>query len=213
MPIHEDVAQAVVAGQDKKLPELIESALAEGVSANAILSEGLLAGMAEVGRRFSACEFFIPEVLVSAEAMKVGMNILRPHLAEQGIKPFASAVIGTVKGDLHDIGKTIVSTMLEGAGFEVIDLGVNVPAERFIETCRSRQVDLIGVSALLTTTMPEMANTVKLLKSQLDACPLVIVGGAPVTRDFADQIGADGYGQDAAAGADIARRLCLQRQA
>lgn len=211
MPVLEDIANAVVVGRDEDVPGLIEQALNDGVSAKSILNEGLLAGMTEVGRRFSSCEYFIPEVLVAAEAMKAGTSLLKPHLAQLGNKPVATALIGTVKGDLHDIGKTLVSNMLEGAGFEVIDLGVDVPPERFAETCSSREINLIAVSALLTTTMSEMERTVSFLKSQLDPCPFVIVGGAPVTQEFADRIGADGYGRDAASGAEVARRLCLQK--
>lgn len=210
MSVLEEVNKAVLTGKDEVMPALMNQALAEGIPANQILQEGLLAGMSEIGRLFRECEYFIPEVLVSAGAMKAAMQVLRPHLAAQGVKAFATAIIGTVKGDLHDIGKSLVAMMLEGAGFEVVDLGVDVPAERFVETCRSRPVDLVAISALLTTTMPEMVGTVRLLRQELGSSVRIMVGGSPVTLEFAVQIGADGYGKDAATGADVARQLCTK---
>lgn len=205
----EAIASAVLNGQDEEIPDLIREALAAGLPAGQILNEGLLAGMAEVGRRFRENECFIPEVLVAAMAMKEGIKVLQPHLTRQGVRPVATAAIGTVKGDLHDIGKNIVATMLQGAGFEVIDLGVDVPAERFVDACRTRPVQLVAISALLTTTMPQMAHVVSLLRRELDPCPRIIIGGSPVTQAYADEIGADGYGRDAATGAEVARKLCL----
>ena len=210
MSILEDVTQAVLEGKDEGIATMVTAALAEGIAADRILSEGLLAGMSEVGRRFRECEYFIPEVLVSAGAMKEAMRVLRPQLAAQGVKAFATAIIGTVKGDLHDIGKSLVAMMLEGAGFEVVDLGVDVSADKFVEACRSQPVDLVAISALLTTTMPEMVGTVKKLRQELNPVPRIIVGGSPVTQAFADQIGADGFGRDAATGAEVARRLCTR---
>jgi 5-methyltetrahydrofolate--homocysteine methyltransferase len=141
--------------------------------------------------------------------MKAGLAVLQPHLTSEGVRPLATAVIGTVKGDLHDIGKGLVATMLVGAGFEVVDLGVDVPADKFVAACREREVQLVALSALLTTTMPEMKNVVARIKADLAPAPRVIVGGAPVTQGYAEEIGADGYGRDAASGAEVARRLCI----
>ena len=211
MSILEQISQSIIDYQEQATSELTEKALAEGLSAKQILEEGLLTGMAEVGRRFRDGEYFIPEVLIAAEAMKAGTTLLKPHLARDGTKPLATAVVGTVKGDLHDIGKNLVATMLEGAGFEVIDLGVDVSAEKFVEACRERSVHLVGLSALLTTTMPAMETIVKQLREQLSPCPVILVGGAPLTEEYAKQIGADGYGRDAATGADLAKEFCLKR--
>ncbi len=208
-PVLQDLAQAIINGDEEAAPRLVQAALDASVSPRDILHTGLLEAMSEVGRRFRECEYFIPEVLVSAGAMKAGLSVLRPHLAREGVRAGATAVIGTVKGDLHDIGKGLVATMLEGAGFEVVDLGVDVAPEKFVRACRERPVQLVAVSALLTTTMPEIGNVVRHVKSELSPAPRVIVGGAPVTQEYAEQIGADGYGRDAATGAEVARRLCL----
>jgi len=205
------IANALINFDEQTTAKLVQQALAEGLAAKQILEEGLLAGMAEVGRRFRDGEYFVPEVLVAAEAMKAGTTLLKPHLVRQGVKPAATAIIGTVKGDLHDIGKNLVATMLEGAGFEVVDLGVDVAAEKFVEACRARAVQLVGLSALLTTTMPMMAEIVKALHEQLDASPVILIGGAPVTEAYVQEIGADGYGRDAATGAELAKQLCLKR--
>ena len=211
MSVLSQIAQAVIDGDEQQAPKLVEQALSDGVAAKEVLQDGLLAGMTEVGRRFRDGEFFIPEVLIAAEAMKAGMEVLRPHLVAQGVKAEATAVIGTVRGDLHDIGKHLVGTMLEGAGFEVVDLGVDVSAEKFIKACRERPVQLVAMSALLTTTMPQMETTVKQLREGLDPPPAIIIGGAPVTQAYADQIGADGYGRDAATGAEVAKGLCFRK--
>jgi 5-methyltetrahydrofolate--homocysteine methyltransferase len=213
MSVLEALQQAVIVGDDEQVPGLVTQALDAGLPADQVLKAGLLAGMAEVGRRFRECEYFIPEVLVAAGAMKAGTELLRPHLARQGVKPLATAAIGTVKGDLHDIGKSLVATMLEGAGFEVVDLGVDVSADQFVEACRARPIDLVALSALLTTTMPEMPEIVRRLRSELNPPPRIIIGGSPVTQEYADRIGADGYGRDAATGAEVARRLCLAGKA
>jgi len=207
----EKIADSIINFSEQDAPGFVEEALSQGMSARQILDEGLLTGMAEVGRRFRDGEYFVPEVLVAAEAMKAAMTILKPHLAKQGIKPQATAAIGTVKGDLHDIGKNLVATMLEGAGFEVLDLGVDVPAEKFVDACREHDVQLVGLSALLTTTMPIMADIVKTLRDQLDSPPVILIGGAPVTDAYAQEIGADGYGRDAATGAELAKQLCLKK--
>jgi 5-methyltetrahydrofolate--homocysteine methyltransferase len=207
----EQIANALINCDEQTTAKLVEQALSEGLPPKQILDDGLLAGMSEVGRRFRDGEYFVPEVLIAAEAMKAGTAILAPHLVRQGVKAAATAIIGTVKGDLHDIGKNLVATMLEGAGFEVVDLGVDVPAGKFVETCRARSVQLVGLSALLTTTMPMMAEIVRALREQLDASPVILIGGAPVTETYAREIGADGYGRDAATGAELAKQLCLKR--
>lgn len=207
----ERIAESIIRCDEQAASGLVEQALAEGLSAKQILEEGLLAGMTEVGRLFRDGEYFIPEVLIAAEAMKLGTGILKPHLVAQGVKAAATAVIGTVRGDLHDIGKNLLATMLEGAGFEVVDLGVDVPAEKFVEVCRGQAVQMVGLSALLTTTMPAMAEIVTELRGRLDAPPVIMIGGAPVTEAYAHQIGADGYGRDAASGAELAKQLCFKQ--
>ncbi len=207
MSLLEQIAQAVIDGDEVAAPKLTQQAIAAGTPARSVLNDGLLKGMTEVGRRFREGEYFVPEVLIAAEAMKAGTAVLKPHLAQQGVKPEATAVIGTVRGDLHDIGKNLVATMLEGAGFEVVDLGVDVPAEKFVEACRRQKVDVVAMSALLTTTMPMMEESVKKLKAELQPAPVILIGGAPVTQDYADKIGASGYGRDAATGAELARSL------
>jgi len=208
MSIVEQLAEAVINGDETATPRLIEEGLAAGIAPGDLLNQGLLKGMTEVGRRFREGEYFVPEVLVAAEAMKAGTAVLKPHLAQAGVRPEATAVIGTVRGDLHDIGKNLVATMLEGAGFEVIDLGVDVPPEKFVEACRQRPVQLVGMSALLTTTMPMMEETIKVLRAEVRPTPVLLVGGAPVTQEYADKIQADGYGRDAATGAELAKKLC-----
>lgn len=209
--ILKSLSDAIVNYDEQNVPKLVEQALAAGFPAKQILDEGLLVGMEEVGRRFRDGEYFIPEVLIAAEALKAGTAILKPQLVQQGVKAAAVAVVGTVRGDLHDIGKNLVATMLEGAGFEVIDLGVDVSAEKFIEACKHHQSNLVGLSALLTTTMPAMDGIVKQLRAELNPCPVILVGGAPLTEAYAKQIGADGYGRDAASGADLAKRLCIRK--
>ncbi len=205
----EAIAAAVREGNDERARELVREALAGGMAAERVLKQGLLAGMDEVGRLFREGEYFLPEVLVAADAMKAGMEVLQPRLLAENVRPEATAVVGTVAGDLHDIGKNLVAIMLQGAGFEVIDLGVDVPAEQFVAACRQRRPQLVGLSALLTTTMPQMETTVRQLRQELPDGPKIIIGGAPVTQKYADQIGADGYGRDAASGAELAKRLCL----
>lgn len=207
----ERIAEAVIGGDEVAAPTLVTQALAAELPARDVLYEGLLKGMTEVGRRFRDGEYFIPEVLVAAEAMKAGMGVLKPHLARAGVKPEHTAVIGTVRGDLHDIGKNLVATMLEGAGFEVIDLGVDVSPEKLIAACRDRKADVVGLSALLTTTMPMMEVAIRQMEAELNPRPAVIIGGAPITQEYADKIGADGYGPDAATGAELAKRLCRKR--
>ena len=207
------LSQAVIDGDDQSTPALVEQSLAEGTPAAEILQQGLLAGMTEVGRRFREGEYYIPDVLVAAEAMKAGVAVLRPHLLQAGVRPEFTAVVGTVQGDLHDIGKNLVATMLEGAGFDVVDLGVDVPAEQFVASCQAQRVHVVGLSALLTTTMAAMTETVAAIQRDIDPPPVILVGGAPVSDQFAAQIGADGYGRDAATGAELARQLCAARSA
>lgn len=204
----EQIAQAVIRGDEVAAPKLVSEAVAGGLAAREVLNDGLLKGMTEVGRLFRDGEYFIPEVLVAAEAMKAGTAVLKPHLVRAGVRPERTAVIGTVKGDLHDIGKNLVATMLEGAGFEVVDLGVDVAPEKFIAACRERKADVVAMSALLTTTMPMMEVSIRQMKSELQPLPVVLIGGAPITQDYADRIGASGYGPDAATGAELAKRLC-----
>ncbi len=208
MSVLEQIAQAVIGGDEIAAPRLVAEAVAAGLPARDILNEGLLKGMTEVGRLFRDGEYFIPEVLVAAEAMKAGTAVLKPHLAKAGVRPEHTAIVGTVKGDLHDIGKNLVATMLEGAGFEVVDLGVDVSPEKFIAACRDQKVDVVAMSALLTTTMPMMEVAIREMKASLNPMPVVLIGGAPLTQEYADRIGASGYGPDAATGAELAKRLC-----
>lgn len=188
----------------------VKKALDQELSAQEILNQGLLGGMDKVGKDFKAGELFIPEVLMCAKAMHAGLNVLRPLLVESGATMMGKIAVGTVAGDLHDIGKNLVSMMLVGAGFEVIDLGVNVPPEKFVETAISKGAQLIGMSALLTTTMPAMKTTIEaLIKAGVRDRVKVLVGGAPVTANFSNSIGADGYAPDAVSAVDMARELII----
>jgi 5-methyltetrahydrofolate--homocysteine methyltransferase len=208
MTIFEKIADEVQKGNSQTVEELVKEALSTEVSVEGILNDGLVEGMNIVGEKFKNNECFIPEVLVSAKAMKQGLEILKPFLAETNVKPLGKVVIGTIQGDLHDIGKNIVSMLLQGAGFEVIDLGADVPIDRFVESAKNEKADLVGMSALLITTMVNMKEVIRGLKEAgLKEDVKVIVGGAPVTRDFAVKIGADGYAPDAASGVDVAREL------
>jgi len=183
-------------------------AIDDGMSPKEILDDGLIAGMDIVGRDFKAGDLFIPEVLLCARAMHAGLKILRPLLAESGVPVQGKLVIGTVAGDLHDIGKNLVSMMFQGAGFEVIDLGTNVPPEKFVETVRAENADLVGMSALLTTTMPSMKATIDaFIQAGLRDKVKVLIGGAPVTAEYSEDIGADGFAPDAGAAVDAAREL------
>lgn len=187
---------------------LTEEALAAGIDPQKILSDGLIAGMDVAGGKFKRNEIFIPEMLVIAKAMNEALAILKPKLIEVGAKPIAKAVIGTVKGDVHDIGKNMLGMMLEGAGLEVVDLGYDVPPEKFVEAIKEENPQILGMSALLSTTMVELPVVIDALKEAgIRDQVKVIVGGAPVTQKYADDIGADGYGDDAATGADAARKF------
>jgi 5-methyltetrahydrofolate--homocysteine methyltransferase len=202
------LAENLINGKAPKVAELTKQAIEEGMAPATILNDGLIAGMNVVGRKFKACEFYVPEVLIAARAMKGAMEILKPKLLESGVKPVAKIAIGTVKGDLHDIGKNLVSMMLQGAGFEIIDLGVDVTPEKFINTIKEQNVDLIGMSALLTTTMPSMKTTLSAMNDAgVRNKVKVIIGGAPVTQSYSDEIGADGYSPDAASAVEKAKEL------
>jgi len=205
-----NIVNSVIDGEEEKVRGLDQQAINGGVSPKVILNEGLIAGMNVVGERMRKHEIFIPEVLMSATAMHTGMDLLKPLLMSSGISMGPKVVFGTVKGDIHDIGKNLVSMMLRGAGFQVIDLGINVPAERFVETARKEEAPIIAMSALLTTTMPEMKNTIEALKEAgMREKVKVIIGGAPVSPEYAAQIGADGYARDAARAMDKVRELVV----
>ncbi len=200
------LAEALIKGDRNKVVELTKKAIADKVAAKEILEQGLIAGMNVVGKRFKANEIYVPEVLIAARAMKGGMEILQPELVKAGVKPIATVVLGTVKGDLHDIGKNLVGMMLTGGGLKVVDIGTDVSAEKFVEACKKENAQLCAMSALLTTTMPQMTSVVKAMKES-GVKTKSMIGGAPVTQNFADEIGADGYAPDAASAVDIARKL------
>jgi 5-methyltetrahydrofolate--homocysteine methyltransferase len=200
------IEQALIAGEKETVERLVAEALASGLTASRILDDALIKGMARVGELFKSCEIFIPEVLVAARAMNAGLALLEPHLVRENVQPRGVVVIGTVKGDLHDIGKNLVAMMLRGNGYKVVDLGVDVAADRFVEAARSERAGLIGLSALLTTTMVQMKGVVEAVKSAGLDVP-VIIGGAPVTADFARQVGANGYAPDAASAVEEAARV------
>lgn len=201
------LAEAIINGKAPIAVEIVKEALAEGIAPSAILNDGLVAGMNVVGIKFKANEFYVPEVLISARAMQKSMDILKPELAKAGVESKGKFAIGTVKGDLHDIGKNLVAMMLEGAGFEVIDLGVDVKPEKYVEAAKNG-ADIIAMSALLTTTMPSMKETIDaLIEAGVRDNVKVMVGGAPVTQNYSDEIGADGYSSDAASAVDKAKEL------
>ena len=204
------IAENLINGKAPAVEEGVRQALDEGVGVRDILHEGLIAGMNVVGQKFKNNEFYIPEVLIAARAMKAGMELIRPRLIEEKVEPLGIAAIGTVKGDLHDIGKNLVAMMLEGAGFEVVDWGIDVPPEKFLEAVKEKGVQIICMSALLTTTMPSMKTTVEAIKEAgVGDKVRTMIGGAPVTQSYADQIGADGYAPDAASAADMAKELMV----
>jgi len=208
MEILKEISENVQKGRAPKVKELTEKALVDRIEAKKVLNEGLLSGMEVIGERFKRNEAFVPEVLVAARAMNEGTKILEKALLEAGVEPIGKAVIGTVKGDLHDIGKNIVAMMLKGAGFEVIDLGINVEKDKFIQTMEEKNADILVMSALLTTTMPYMKEVIdELEKRGIRNNYKVMVGGAPVTQAFADEIKADIYTGDAATCATTAKDL------
>ncbi|HNR68477.1 MAG TPA: corrinoid protein [bacterium] len=208
MAILDELAENIIKGQAPAVEQLTEKALAEGESPESVLRNGLIKGMDVVGAKFKANEFYVPEVLIAARAMKAGMKILRPRLAESGVQPVGRFIVGTVKGDLHDIGKNLVAMMMEGAGFEVIDLGVDVTPEKFVASIKETNAQFVGMSALLTTTMVKMKDTIEAINSSgMRNSVKIVVGGAPLTQKFADEIGADGYAPDAASAVELVKNL------
>ena len=200
------IKEMVIKGQAAKVKELVQKAIDEKVRVQDILSNGLIAGMGYVGERFKKNEVYVPEVLIAARAMKSGMELLKPLLIKADIQPLGVVVVGTVKGDLHDIGKNLVSMMLEGAGFKVVDIGIDVPPEKFVAAAKDSKAGLVALSALLTTTMVSMKAVIdEFKKSGLNV--KTMIGGAPVTQSYADEIGASGYAPDAASAVDKAKQL------
>lgn len=214
MAIIEEISELLQKGKVKNVKALVQQAVDEGYDPRVILNDGLLSGMSVVGGRFKREEIFVPDVLISARAMNVGLAILEPLLVEVGNESVGKVVLGTVKGDLHDIGKNLVAMMFKGAGFEVVDLGVDVTAETFVEKAEEVGADVIGMSALLSTTMGNMKETIELLKEKgLREKYIVMIGGAPITQEFADEIGADYYTPDAASAAETAKKCVLEKHA
>jgi 5-methyltetrahydrofolate--homocysteine methyltransferase len=204
----EEIQAGIMQGDAELVEEKVGEALDAGLEPGTILREGMVTAMGEVGRLFEEGEYFVPEMLVAARAMKAGLTILRPYLVEAGVEPVGKVIVGTVKGDLHDIGKNLVAMMLEGGGFQIIDLGTDVSPEQFVAAAREHGAHLIGMSALLTTTMANMKGTVDALAGAgLREQVKVMVGGAPVTQSYAEQIGADGYAPDASQAVQVAKSL------
>ena len=201
------ISEALQKGDRDTVVKLVKEAIDEGVEPKSILDEGLIAGMGIIGGKFKKNEVYVPEVLIAARAMHGGMDILEPVLVKAGIKPVGQIVLGTVKGDLHDIGKNLVAMMLKGGGFRVIDIGTDATAEKFVEAAKATGKCVVAMSALLTTTMPQMAEVVKAIKAAGLADVKTLIGGAPVTQNYADEIGADGYAADAASAVDVAKEL------
>ena len=208
MAKYQDLADAIITGDNVKSKEITQKLVDSGVSSSDILNEGLVPGMEVVGRQFKANEMYIPEVLIAARAMHAAMDIIKPMLSKSGAKMKGTVIIGTVQGDLHDIGKNLVGMMLEGGGFSVIDVGVDVSAEKYVEEAKKSGAKLIGLSALLTTTMPVMKDVIALLKTDSATADVkVMVGGAPLTQEYSDSIGASGYAPDASSAVDLATKL------
>ena len=204
----EGLQQAIIKGKNKDAEALTQALIDEGMGAKTILDEGLVPGMNVVGEKFKNNEYYVPEVLIAARAMKTAMGLLKPLLVAAKVEPKGKVAIGTVRGDLHDIGKNLVAMMLEGAGFEIIDLEVDVTPEQFVQAVNEKGADIVAMSALLTTTMPSMGETVNALKEAgVRDKAKVMIGGAPVTQQYADEIGADGYSPDAASAVDLALEL------
>jgi corrinoid protein of di/trimethylamine methyltransferase len=209
MSIFDDISENLQKGRAKDVKELVQKVIDEGVDAKTILDNGLLAGMNIIGIKFKNNEIYVPDVLIAARAMKAGTELLRPLLVSSGVKSIGTVVIGTVKGDLHDIGKNLVRMMMEGKGLEVIDLGIDISGEKFVEAAIEKKAQIIGCSALLTTTMGEMKNTVEAAKKAgVRDKVTIMVGGAPVNQNFCDSIGADIYTPDAASAAQAAADVC-----
>jgi len=211
--VYEKISVSLQAGDAAAVTELIKKATDDGISAKDILERGLLAAMDIVAEKFKNNEVYIPEVLVAARAMNAGTALLKPYLAESGAKTMGKALIGTVKGDLHDIGKNLVRMMFEGKGIETIDLGIDVSAEKFLEACRAEKPDILALSALLTTTMGEIKNTIDaLVEAGIRNNVIIMIGGAPVTENFRASCGADIYAPDAASAADAAKQALLSKK-
>jgi len=207
MPDLKQLYDAVINGDAKTTQALTQEALAAGVDPLKLVNEQMIPAMDEVGRRFECSEYFVPELLISARAMKAALELIRPLLTARGDQPAGRVAIGTVNGDLHDIGKNLVASLLEGGGFEVIDLGVNVPPEKFIAAIKERQANIVAMSALLTTTMPAMKSTIEALKQAgVRDQVKVLIGGAPITQKYADEIGADGYSENAVGAVALAKK-------
>lgn len=207
MSILEEISEFLQKGKRKNVKALIEQALEEGIDPKIILKEGLMSGMSIIGGKFKREEVFVPDVMMAARAMNVGLSILEPKLVEAGNEPIGRVVIGTVQGDLHDIGKNLTAMLLKGAGFEIYDMGVDVSAEAFLEKAEEVNADIIGLSALLSTTMSQMKEVIDLLKERnLRGKYIVMIGGAPITNEFAEEIGADYYTPDAASAAEVAKK-------
>lgn len=208
MSFLEALSQAVIEGQEQQVKELTQKALAEGLKPLEIINEGLIKGMNVVGQRFKVGDMFVPEVLMSARAMTAGMDMVKPLLVDGEMTNKGTVVIGTVKGDLHDIGKNLVGMMLEGAGYKVVDLGTDTAPEAFVQAVQENNAQVLGLSALLTTTMLAMKQTIEALQvAGLRDKVKVMVGGAPITQEFADEIGADGYAPDAASAVELVNQL------
>lgn len=200
------LAEVITKGDQNAAVEITKAALSEGIGVKKILDEGLIGGMDIVADRWKKNEIYIPEVLIAARAMKSAMELVEPELVKAGVEPLGKCLVGTVQGDLHDIGKNLVVMMLKGAGFEVIDAGVDISPEKFVEQAKSSNTQVVGMSALLTTTMPSMEKTIKAFKDA-GISAKVIIGGAPITQGYADKIGADGYSPDAASAVDLVKKL------
>lgn len=204
----ERISQAILNGDQDEAAEVAQAALRDGADAGALLNQGLIPAMDEVGRLFEAGEYFVPEMLIAARAMQAALDILRPQLVEADVQPLGTMVVGTVQGDLHDIGKNLVAMMVEGAGFEIVDLGTDVAPEAFVEAVRENNATLVGLSALLTTTLPNMQNTINAIEEAgLRDRVKIMIGGAPTTPEYAQQIGADGHAADASRAAALAKTL------
>ncbi len=202
-----DLTAAVAAGKRKDTARLTQELLDSGMEPQKIVEDGLVPGMAIIGEKFKNNEIFVPEMLIAARSMKGALALLEPHLVEAGVKPEYTVVIGTVQGDLHDIGKNLIGMMWKGAGFEVVDLGTNVAPETYLQAAIEHKPQIVGLSALLTTTMPAMRETVKLLRESDQVDAKIMVGGAPITPTFAEEIGADGYAADAGSAVEVAQGL------
>ena len=208
MSDYTELYDAILTGNAKKAEEVTKRALAAKADPTELVRKYMIPAMDEVGKRFECSEYFVPELLIAARAMKISLELITPLLAEAGAEPVGRVVIGTVQGDLHDIGKNLVASMLEGGGFQVIDLGVDVPAQRFVEAAKEKDGTIVALSALLTTTMTMMKTVIDALeKAGIRNKTKVIIGGAPITQQYADQIGADGYSDNASAAVALARKM------